>query len=299
MSYITLANMGSSGGLCSQLQIYASLAAVAKANDKIIVFSQEMLDGGVINYHNTGELVNTNIRIFDLLDIPVVVKPKEFFNNFVNKDINYHTTAYDETLFVLDPHTNYNLVGRFDTYIYWHNDMGAEVAAWQYKPELQKQAEKRMAKIKNQLGDKPCVSIHIRLGDYLMPNHHFALLDSDYYEKAIQHFTPQTDYNFVVFCNDIDYISDMFEGDNVYYVAPAGGLKVCTDSEKEDLALMSLCDHHITANSSYSWWGAYLGKNSDKRIVCPTNWLKRYHPSSWMNGKYYPPTWTNIDNDAS
>lgn len=290
--------MGSSGGLCSQLQIYASLAAVAKANGKTIVFSQEMLDGGQVNYLNTGELVNTHIRVFDLLDVPVIVKPKEFFEDFTNKHIDFHTTAYDESLFSLDPNTNYNLIGRFDLYTYWYDSIGTEIAAWKYKPELQIQAEARMLEIKKQLGDKPCVSIHIRLGDYLLPNHHFAVLDSDYYEKAIQHFYPQTDCNFVVFSNDMDYIKGMFEGDNVYYVEPAGGLKVCTDSEKEDLALMSLCDHHITANSSYSWWGAYLSKNKDKKVICPTNWLKSYHQSSWINGNYYPPTWINIDNEA-
>ena len=59
---------------------------------------------------------------------------------------------------------------------------------------------------------------------------------------------------------------------------------------------MSLCDHHITANSSYSWWGAFLCKNPNKKIICPTNWLKSTHPSSWMNGNYYPPSWINIDN---
>ncbi len=297
MSYITLADMGSSGGLCSQLQIYASLAAVAKANNKTIVFSQEMLDGGVVDYLSTGEMVNTHIRIFDLLDVPVIVKPKEFFRDFVNRPIDFHTTNYDRSLFQLDPNTNYNLVGRFDTYVYWYNDIGNEVAGWQYKQDLQQQAERRMAEIKKSLGDKPTVSIHLRRGDYLMPNHHFAILDSDYYIEAItQNFLPAEDYNFVVFSNDIAYCKEILVGDNIWFVDPLGGEKVCTDSEKEDLALMSLCDHHITANSSYSWWGAYLCKNPEKKIICPTNWLRSYHPSSWMNGNYYPPTWINIDN---
>ncbi len=55
MSYITLAEMGSSGGLCSQLQIYSGLLAVAKANNKKVVFAKEMLSHGV------------GIRVFDLL----------------------------------------------------------------------------------------------------------------------------------------------------------------------------------------------------------------------------------------
>lgn len=298
MSYITLKDMGSSGGLCSQLQIFASLQAVARANNKTIVFSQEMMDGEQVDYLNTGELVNTHIRVFDLIDIPVVVKPREFFDNFVKKDINFHTTTYDKTLFNLDPNLSYNLVGRFDLYTYWYNVIGKEVAQWNYLPSIQKQAEERMSEIKAKFAnDKPTVSMHIRLGDYLLPNHHFAILDSDYYQKAIvEHFLPIEDYNFVVFSNDIDYVKGILDGDNVYYVEPSGGLKVCTDSEKEDLALMSLCDHHIIANSSYSWWGAYLSKNKDKKVICPTNWLKAYHQSSWINGNYYPPTWINIDN---
>ena len=287
MSYITMAEMGSSGGLCSQLQIYAGLKAVAEANNKTILFSEEMIKHGV------------GIRVFELLDIPYEIVPQEFFRDFHNKHINFHTTTYDETLFNLDPAINYNLVGRFDLYTYWYDAIGTEVAQWKYQPYLQQQAEMRMAEIKAKFGnDNPVVSVHVRRGDYLLPQYSFCNLDSDYYEKAlIDHFLPIEDYNFVVFSNDIAYTREMLEGDNIFFVEPVGGEKICTDSEKEDLALLSLCDHHITANSSYSWWGAYLSKSNNKKIICPTNWLKAYHQSSWINGNYYPPTWINIDNE--
>lgn len=286
MSYITLAEMGTSGGLCSQLQIYSGLLSVAKANNKTIVFSEEMIKHGV------------GIRVFELLDIRCKIKPLSFFQNFQTKYINFHTTRYDETLFSLDSNVNYNLVGRFDLYTYWYNSIGKEIASWNYQPNLQIQAKQRMNEIKAKFeNNNPIVSIHIRRGDYLLPQYSFCELDSDYYTQAIvDNFLPIEGYNFLIFSNDISYAKNLFEGDNIYFIDPIGGEKICSDSEKEDLALMSLCDHHIIANSSYSWWGAYLCKNSNKKIICPTNWLKSSHQSSWINGNYYPPTWININN---
>lgn len=290
-NYITLKEMGTSGGLCSQLQIFASLAAVAKANNLKIAFSENM-----IKNHGVG------IRIFDLLDLSseYELKPDEFFHNFRDKHINFHTTRYDESLFNLEPGFNYNLVGRFDLYTYWHNSIGERVSKWGYKPELQTQAEERLEQIKKHFGnDKPLVSIHIRRGDYLLPQYSFCILDHEYYTQAIvDHFMPIEDYNFVVFSNDIEFAKNLFVGGNIWFIDPVGGEKICTDSEKEDLALLSLCDHHIISNSSYSWWGAYLSKNENKKIVCPTNYLKSYHQSSWINGSWYPTNWFNINNKA-
>lgn len=302
MNYITLSGLGGAGGLCSQLQIYASLLAVAKANRKQVVFSKEMIEGKEVPYI-TGEKYQTKVRVFELLDLEYELMDHTFFskeNNWVDKEINFHTTTYDETLFRLDPNLNYNLVGRFDLYTYWYNDIGEEVANWKFRKPLQDQADRRMSEIKKWFGnDNPTVSIHVRRGDYLHLNHSFCILDHDYYLKAIvDNFTPVKNYNFIVFSNDIEYTKEMFSGDNVYFVDPAGGEKVCSDSEKEDLALLSACDHHIIANSSYSWWGAYLCKNKNKKIVCPTNHLMSYHPSSWINGRYYPPNWINIDNKS-
>ena len=285
-NYLTLSDMGSSGGLCSQLQIYAGMLAVAKANNMEIVFSENMIKN-----------IGVGIRIFDLLDLEPNVKPDLFFQDFKSKHINFHTTRYDETLFPIQPSGNYNLVGRFDLYTYWYNSIGDEVSKWEFKSELQTSAESRIAEIKSQLGDKPTVSIHVRRGDYLLPQYSFCNLDSDYYIKAIvDNFMPIEDYNFIVFSNDIDYVKEVFVGDNIWFVEPKGNTTEFNDSEKEDLALLSLCDHHIIANSSYSWWGAYLSKNPTKKVICPTNYLKPTHPSSWINGNYYPPTWINIDN---
>ena len=291
VNYITLKAMGTSGGLCSQLQIFAGLLSVAKANNMKVAFSKTMIEN-----------IGVGIRIFDLLNLEdeFEIKPDVFFDDFIDKHINFHTTTYDETLFNLPPFYNYNLVGRFDLYTYWYDSIGKKVAKWEYRKELQTQAQERFFEIKKYFNnDKPTVSIHLRRGDYLLPQYSFCILDYDYYLKAIvDNFMPINDFNFIVFSNDIEYAKEFLKGDNIWFVDRIGGEKICTDSEKEDLALLSLCDHHIISNSSYSWWGAYLSKNKNKKIVCPTNYIKSYHQSSWINGNWYPPTWINIDNKA-
>ena len=157
MSYITFSSLGSSGGMCSQLQSYASSLAVAKANNKQLVFSKSMFNEGC------------GIKIFDLLEIEPILKPDSFFKNFQNKLINFHTTIYDETLFNLNSDINYDLSGRFDLYTYWYNDIGNEVKSWLFNKKSQDKAIQVYKNIKENLGDKPTVSIHIRKGDYTLP----------------------------------------------------------------------------------------------------------------------------------
>ena len=287
MSYITFSSLGESGGMCSQLQSYASLLAVAKSNNKEIVFAESMFTKGC------------GIKIFDLLNITPNIKPDSFFTNFKLKHINFHTTRYDETLFNLDS-LNYDLKGRFDLYTYWYNDIKEVIDRWEFKDHLQTQSINRLKQIKKELGDKPTVSIHIRKGDYNLPqNKPLNIINQDYYLKAItNNFKPINNYNFIVFSNDIEYAKSMLKGDNIWFVSPKGiDSYSYTSSEKDDLALLSLCNHHIITNSSYSWWGAYLSKSLNKKIICPTNWLERNHESSWINGNHFPSNWINIDNE--
>ena len=63
------------------------------------------------------------------------------------------------------------------------------------------------------------------------------------------------------------------------------------ESAEEDLQRMSLCDHHIIANSSFSWWGAWLNPNKHKRVIAPKKWLGVAYGNYDMSD-IYPPGWT-------
>ena len=139
--------------------------------------------------------------------------------------------------------------------------------------------------------EKELVAIHVRRGDYLLPQHdHFCKLNTDYYSEAIQPYVDELEkYHFVIFSNDIEWCKEsLIEGDMVTFIEPG--------VDYVDLILMSMCDHFVIANSSYSWWAAFRSSNPNKRVTCPVNYLKSYSPWSHINENYYPSEWVGINN---
>lgn len=123
---------------------------------------------------------------------------------------------------------------------------------------------------------KISLSIHIRRGDYVYnkdANITHGVCSLEYYNKAIDVFNDMaSDINVYVFSDDISWcknnIGDVFEKfHSVNYVS---GL-----TQEEDLWLMSLATHHIIANSSFSWWGAWLAKSNNQIVVAPTPWYDK------------------------
>jgi hypothetical protein len=196
----------------------------------------------------------------------------------------------DSNIFKLDKDTNYNIENRFDYYGYWYNNYAKDVADWQWRDKYYTIASNNYTKVS--IEGKETVAIHVRRGDYLLPQHnHFCRLDTDYYGAALEPFFTDIDkYQFIIFSNDIEWCKENLieESEIVTFIEP--GL------DYVDLIMMSLCDHIVTANSSYSWWAAYLNKNPDKKVICPTNYLMKFSPWAHLNEKYYPSTWNNIDN---
>jgi Glycosyl transferase family 11 len=113
----------------------------------------------------------------------------------------------------------------------------------------------------------PRVAIHIRRGDFVSSkaaSSVFKTVQLDYYRAAVQRFSENT--LFVVFGDDPVITSEFSKEINGVDV-PKLGLSL-----KEDFMLMAMCDHHIIANSTFSWWAAHLGNSDGKRIISPRNW---------------------------
>lgn len=278
MSYITFKNIATSGDLGSQILQYFSLCAVAKENNKIIVFPESIIDKG------------WGFKFCNLLDIEVCYKPDDFFKCFVSIKMD-QTLSVDQKMLNLDKNTNYNIDELFYLFNYWHPKYSDDVMNLSWNKDYQEIADSVFEKIR--VPNKQLVSIHVRRGDYLLPqHHHFCQLDTDYYSKAIEPFLEDLEkYHFVVFSNDIEWCkNNLIEGEMVTFVEH--------NTDYVDLILMSMCDHNIIANSTFSWCAAYKNKNIDKKVTCPKNYVKSYSAVSFLNGNYYPSTWKNIENQS-
>ena len=111
------------------------------------------------------------------------------------------------------------------------------------------------------------VSIHVRRGDYLNLKN-INVLDVDYYFKAVDYIRKIIGKpTFYIFSDDLDWCKSSlsFLDDCVYMEG--------TQTEIDDLKLMSFCQHNIIANSSFSWWGAWLNQNPNKTVIAPKDWL--------------------------
>lgn len=106
-------------------------------------------------------------------------------------------------------------------------------------------------------------SIHVRRTDYIGSTF-MQSLGMDYYEKAMERFSPET--RFVVFSDDIAWCKQHFRGPRFSFVEG--------ETPLFDMFIMASCADHIIANSTFSWWGAWLNPGSLKTVVGPTQWFR-------------------------
>jgi Glycosyl transferase family 11. len=141
--------------------------------------------------------------------------------------------------------------------------------------------------VNSNITETESVFIHIRRGDYVSnkaASRFFACCALDYYEKAIKLMKEKlTDPKFFIFSDDISWVKNNLKLDGAVYVSD-GKLQ-----DFEELALMSQCHHAIIANSSFSWWGAWLINNPSKIVIAPSKWFvskkistKDLIPEDWV-----------------
>ena len=141
------------------------------------------------------------------------------------------------------------------------------IGYFQHYKYISEDFKKRLSFSTDVISQYPDVSdsvfLHIRGGDYIhqFPDIHDCV-KNDYYEKAVQYFPPDT--NFYIFTNDIEYANSFPVLDKIKH-------RFIHENEIDSLYLMSHCKGGICANSTFSWWGAYL--NPKRTLILPSKWF--------------------------
>ena len=263
------------GGLGNQMFQYAAGRALAFSNNwdlKLDIsgyknytlhngFELELLNirAGVATDDEVSSLVNVRSRLFRLISKKLGLKNK---SHFFEKSF-----LYDPNFFNIK-HSVY-IDGYWQSYKYFEqieSQLRSELTPKNHLTGLNLDVSQQIAKVN-------AVSLHIRRGDYLSnqsTNKVHGLLGIEYYEKAIQIISNKvSEPYFFVFSDDIAWARENLQLTNkVRFIDHNSG-----KSSYEDMRLMSLCKHHIIANSSFSWWGAWLGQNPNKIVLYPEKWF--------------------------
>ncbi len=189
----------------------------------------------------------------------------------------------DSNVFLLDRSLNYNFTGLFISYKYWYPRRNEVAQMYQFDIPTVIKAQAIVASVRT--NGKQVVAVHVRRGDYI--NGIFINVTREYYNAAFAYFNDE-EVNYLIFSDDLAWCRASFQDkDNVFY---------STSSEPiVDMCAMSLCDHNIIANSSFSFWGAFLNRNPLKRVFCPAKTLKSDRAIPHVNYAWYPDEFVGLD----
>jgi len=155
---------------------------------------------------------------------------------------------------------NIKLIGHFQSEKYFINYRNKLLELFEIDDKTKNYLFEKYGDILNQ---NTC-SIHVRRGDYLgLPNHH-PIQSIEYYQQAINFI--EKDIHYVIFSDDIEWCEKNFN-------CLINKTLISGNQDYEDLYLMSMCNNNIIANSTFSWWGAWLNKNENKQVITPLNWF--------------------------
>jgi Glycosyl transferase family 11 len=183
------------------------------------------------------------------------------------------------------------LNGLFHSELYFKDYADDIRRLFTYKKPLSALGAENLTKIKAQ---RVSVSLHVRRGDYVMlqsAKDKHGIISIDYYKRAVDLMQKihGPDVHFFIFSDDTGFVEEEFislsnktilKGDVLYPL--------------EDMYLMSQCRHHIIANSSFSWWGAWLNPHQYKTVIAPRWWFSREELKTTTIMDLLPDTWIAI-----
>ena len=258
--------LGKLGQLGNQMFQYATTLGVARYT------------GVTFTIPNHNELVvdalgnRLRIELFDCFDI----KPDNIGTLKTEYNLSEKGFEFDTTILNSSRECDYNLYGFFQTEKYFKH-CAREIREEQFV--FKKQIVDECKEIVDECFNEP-IALHIRRGDFLINsgNHHNQSLD--YYEDALKKF--DADRQVVIFSDDPDWCMEQkLFADDRFIVSQAAG-------PYHDLYMMTQCSDFIIANSTFSWWGAWLANTG--KVIAPKKWLSP--KNAHLNTKdLYPKEW--------
>lgn len=203
------------------------------------------------------------------------------------RELYFH---FDPAFDGLGPDTK--LFGYFQSERYFRS-IAADIRSY-FEPREPLGAEASVAAGKIAKSAMP-ISIHIRRGDYTQPATAavHGILDEAYYRTALAHMEDRvgSSPDLFVFSDDMDAAAEV-----LHFVSPERVTYVRGDPERpwEDMALIARCRHHVMANSSFSWWGAWLNQSPDKIVIAPRAWFTQKGLLTRDTRDLYPPGWIQL-----
>ena len=291
------------GGLGNQMFQYAVARSLLKSNQNIYLDHHFLENHSVDTDHFTAR--EYELYVFKNIDVRKAAKYQiNFFlsQSFFFKKLRVLAKSTVKLIqqkqneyIPLDSYTKYHFLyldGYFQSPRYFKH-LRSNILQEFHFPELDPQNESIKKKILNALN---AVSVHFRRGDYLkstIVTDIHGVLPISYYDKALNIL--QAKYpllNLFVFSDDIIWAKDNLNRDRttIQFIDQ----NKASDSWK-DMALMSFCKHHVIANSSFSWWGAWLSQNNGD-VFAPSNWFNPVNIKFNIDD-FIPDNWIIIDNE--
>lgn len=258
-----------SGGLGNQMFQYAAGLSLAKKNNTGLCL-------------DLSEFAHYELRnyMLDQYDLPDNVSIKTTTGSKLALRLAKYKpggNTYFEPHYHVDPHF-FDLGENATIHGYFQSEEYFKAIEGDIRKHLTLSAllSEKSIQIAQKIKDTPiAISLHVRRGDYATnaktQQVHGSASDA-YYHQAIA--TAQALYGetvtFFIFSDDPDYVEKAFEFCKNKHIVRGNDA-----APQEDIHLMSLCHHHILANSSFSWWGAWLNASNDKTIIAPRQWFAR------------------------
>lgn len=284
------------GGLGNQMFQYAFAQILAKKNDAVVQLDKSF-------FHATPKEQEFTLRQFELgifenlnrqassLEISKLTR-LSFFNKLTSKLGFYKSKIYSEPSFdfhleALSIKAPVYIKGYFQSYKYFENQEDLIRETFSFPIES---LDGRNKTLLSKLQSETTISVHIRRGDYVTnkkTQQFHGNCSLEYYSNAIALLASKNKrFTLVLFSDDSQWVKEQFE------TLPYSKIFVDYNTNENswiDMLLMSSCSHNIIANSSFSWWAAWLNAQPNKIVIAPKNWYanpkkntKDLIPAQWI-----------------